>query len=143
MNTPPLVFTLFSVILTLTACSSAPNNKTTAKTVTPQQQEVQQGTVLAVKYTTSTDNNTTEHNGKIGVTIGSGGSSGVYGSVDIGRVFNVFSSGKSAHRASLQTITVKRRNGEVVAITQPIVTHFNRGDRVKIVKQGNEARVIH
>ena len=141
-NTPPLVFILF-MLFTLNACSN------TAETATKQAkakvaQEVQLGTVMDVKYI-KVNKPAYERTGSVGVTIGSGGHSGVYGSMDVSRMFDVFGNKTQERNTSAQeqTITIKRNNGEVVAITQPITEHFNRGDKVKITKVNGQARVRH
>ena len=43
----------------------------------------------------------------------------------------------------MQEIIVKRPNGTLVAVTQPYNTSFHQDDKVRIIKRGSEARVVH
>ena len=140
-NTPPLLFSIF-MLFSLNACSNTA--KTPKQSKTKITQEVQTGTVLAVKYI-KVKRSDYQRTGSVGVTIGSGGSSGVYGSVDVSRMFDILGNKQqeSTQSAQEQTITVRRTNSEVVAITQPITEHFNRGEKVKITKVNGQARVTH
>ena len=130
-----MLITLFS------ACSNATTDTTIKKPKTINtQQETQKGTVLAVNKLI-TQPQPYRPRGNVGVSVGSGGHAGIYGAMDvisIGRLLRGPEKAKVAYK-----IIVRRDNGKVVAVTQPATTLFNRGDRVRILKQNGEARVVH
>ena len=137
-----LVITSIFLLTLLSACSNTTTNKVNKpkpKTINTKM-EVQTGTVLAVnKLVTQPKQYRPRAN--VGVSVGSGGHAGIYGAMDvlsIGRLLRGPEKPKVAYN-----IIVKRDNGEVVSVTQPATIHFNRGDKVKILQQNGEARVIH
>lgn len=134
MKTSLLFFTSLLLLLTLSACSN------TKKSNTSDIQKMEKGTVVAVKLD-RTVARPTRPNGNVGVSVGSGGHAGVYGSVDFATIGNIFS--KSKKDKVMQKIIVERTNGSLVEITQPDTQRFSRGDKVKIIHQGNQARVVH
>ena len=122
------------VMATLTACSNTKDsNLANVK-------EVQQGTVVSVTLT-PVKTEPIRPRGGFGVTVGSGGHAGVYGSVDLATIGRILST--PAKPAMMQEIIVRRTNGSLVAITQPEKEPFRRGESIKIVHRGNQARVIH
>jgi len=137
-----LYFIASSLILVifLSACSkTTPDNTKKPRTINTMM-EVQTGTVLAVNKLI-TQPRAYRPNANVGVSVGSHGHSGIYGAMDvasIGRLLRGPEQPKVAYK-----IIVKRDNGEVIAVTQPATTLFNRGDKVRIFNQDGEARVIH
>lgn len=129
-----LFLLLLLLATTLNACSNT--NGTNVSNV----KEVQQGTVVSVTLTPIKTEPIRPHGG-IGITLGSGGYSGIYGSFDLATIGRILST--PAQKPMQQEIIVKRSNGSLVAITQPEKEPFHRGDKIKIVHRGNEARVIH
>ena len=122
------------ILLLLTACST--NTDTGIYT----QQEVQTGTIVTTKRVIIKPE-PIKPRGNFGVSIGSGGHSGVYGAVDILTLGNFL--GIKRKDKVMQEIIIKRPNGKLVAVTQPCSSPFNQGDNIKIVKRGAQARVIH
>lgn len=125
----------FLVIAANTGCS----NKKQEEIEFGQQQKVELGTVLAVKTIPLIPEKIDSY-GNVGVNVGSG-YSGVYGSVDvatIGKLYrNVTSPGKALE------LIVKKDNGEIVAITQPVGKDvFKKDQTVKILIRNGEARVV-
>jgi len=141
MNRKNLIkkFILLAMSVTLlslfTACSSQ-NNDQRIYTL----QEVQSGTVVAVKKVVIKAEPVRPH-GNVGVSVGSGGHAGLYGAVDVLTLGSLL--GIKKKDKVMQEIIIKRPNGTLVAVTQPYSKIFNRGDKVKIIQRGNEARVIH
>ncbi len=121
-----------TMTVTLGACSST-NSNTWADG-----QGAQTGTVLAVKATYIKPE--TLHP-SIGVSIGSGGYSGVYGGFDVGNVVRAVRDAKSP--SYRQIITVRQSDGKTVAITQISRQVFKPGEPVKLILVNGEARVIH
>jgi len=129
-----LIMTVLLLTFALSACSNTKSNASSNV------KEVQTGTVMALKIIKIAPK-PIKPRGEMGVSIGSGGHSGVYGSVDLATIGGLFGAKKKEKR--MQEIIVRRSNGSLVAITQPEVEPFFRGDKVKIVHRGNQARVIH
>ncbi len=127
-----LFFCLLAATLTA-ACSSTDNR-------TNKLQEVQSGVVIGVKKVVIKPE-PVRPRGNIGVSVGSGGHAGVYGAVDILSIGSLLGIGKKDK--VMQEIIIKRPNGELVAVTQPYTTIFKKGERVKIIQRGNQARVTH
>ena len=118
----------------LVACSTT-NTETTNSIKEVQTgivQAINKRTIQPVKY---------RPNGNVGVSVGSGGHAGVYGSVDVATIGRLLK-GPAKPRVVYEII-IKRDNGELIAITQPATIAFQRGDKVKILQRGGEARVIH
>lgn len=113
------------LVVLLTACSA---NSPTQTTKT-QPKNIELGTIIQLKKV-STANDSDLLGSSVGVSIGSGGHRGLYGSFDLGKLFSVLT--KPAKQLALM---VKKQNGEIVAITQPLNTHLKVGDEVKIVRR--------
>ncbi len=124
---------IFFSSLSLSACSNTDNRVNRL-------QEVQMGTVVATKRIIIKPEPVKPH-GNIGVSVGSGGHSGIYGAVDILTLGSLL--GIKKKDKVMQEIIIKRPNGKFVAVTQPIASLFKKGDRVKIIQRGNKAQVIH
>lgn len=103
-------------------------------------QEVQKGRVVSVEMIVISPE-PVQPRGNIGLSVGSGGHSGIYGAVDIVTLASIV--GLKKKNRVIQKIIVKRNNGTLVSVTQPSNNIFKKGDLVKIVQQKNEARVIH
>lgn len=124
----------FLLLASISACSN------TKEANVSNVKEVQQGTVVSVTLTPVKTEPIRPHGG-LGVTVGSGGHTGIYGSIDLATIGRILST--PAKQPMMQEIIVRRSNGSLVAITQPEKQPFLRGEKVKIVHRGNEARVIH
>ena len=127
---------LLTVIALLSLITSCTNNDKRIYTL----QEVQSGSVVAVKRVVIKPE-PIKPRGNIGVSVGSGGHAGLYGAVDILTLGSFF--GIKKKDKIMQEIIVKRPNGTLVAVTQPYSTSFHRNDKVRIIKRGSEARVVH
>ncbi|MEE9326021.1 MAG: hypothetical protein V3U71_01920 [Cocleimonas sp.] len=104
------------------------------------QQTVELGTVISVK-TVKLKPESIDSYGNVGVSVGSGGHSGVYGSVDVGTIGRIF---RNATRDKVaQEIIVKKKSGETIAVTQDNKISFSKGDKVKLLLRNGKARVIH
>ncbi len=133
MKNLTLIFLSSFLALTLNACSSTTTNTNTVK-------EVQTGVVHSVRKRLIQPSRHRPY-GNVGVSVGSGGHAGVYGSVDVATIGRLLK-GPEKPKAVYEII-VKRDNGDLIAITQPATVAFKRGDRVKILQREGEARVIH
>lgn len=127
-----LSFILLSILLS--AC--------TANTVDSQlnkQQKVESGTILSVKIIKIKPEKIDSY-GNVGVSVGSGGHNGVYGSVDIGTIGKLF---RNVTRDKIsQEIIVKKDSGNIVAITQDTNVTFKKGDKVRLLLRNGKARAI-
>lgn len=136
MKTIKQLITVLALISLITSCT---NNTTNNDKRIYTLQDVQNGSVIAVKKVVLKAEPIRPH-GNIGVSLGSGGHAGFYGAVDILTLGSLF--GMKKKDKVMQEIIIRRPNGTLVAVTQPYSTSFKRGDRVRIIKRGNEARVI-
>jgi len=127
--------TLLIFIFLLSACST--NHKDSQLN---QQQTVEAGTVVSVK-TIEIKPEKIDSYGNVGVSVGSGGHSGVYGAVDVGTLGKIFRNATKAKTAL--EIIVKKESGDTVAITQDTKESFKKGETVKILLRNGEARIIH
>ncbi len=136
MKTIKQLITILALISLITSCTNTTNNDKRIYTL----QDVQSGSVIAVKKVVLKAEPIKPH-GNVGVSLGSGGHAGFYGAVDILTLGSLF--GIKKKDKVMQEIIIRRPNGTLVAVTQPYSASFKRGDKVKIIKRGNEARVIH
>lgn len=136
MKTIKQLITVLALISLITSCT---NNTTNNDKRIYTLQDVQNGSVIAVKKVVLKAEPIRPH-GNIGVSLGSSGHAGFYGAVDILTLGSLF--GMKKKDKVMQEIIIRRPNGTLVAVTQPYSTSFKRGDRVRIIKRGNEARVI-
>ena len=136
MKTIKQLITTLALISLITSCTNTTNNDKRIYTL----QDVQSGSIIAVKKVVLKAEPIKPH-GNIGVSLGSGGHAGFYGAVDILTLGSLF--GIKRKDKIMQEIIIRRSNGTLVAVTQPYSTSLKRGDKVKIIKRGNEARVIH
>lgn len=120
------------ICLSLVACTA---NTTTTNDKMGSIQKVEQGTITQIKKVAAT-RDSDSLGSTIGVSMGSGGHAGVYGAFDIGRVFSAMT--KPTHQLELM---VKKQNGEIVAVTQPLGGKFKVGDKVKILLRNGLAVV--
>ena len=127
---------LLMAVALLSLITSCTNNDKRIYTL----QEVQSGSVVAVKKVVLKAE-PVKPRGNFGVSVGSGGHAGLYGAVDILTLGNFF--GIKRKDKIMQEIIIKRPNGTLVAVTQPYSTSFHQGDKVRIIKRGSEARVVH
>jgi len=80
--------------------------------------------------------------GSVGVSVGSGGHSGVYGAFDLATLGKVFRNATKPKTA--QRFIIKKTNGEMIAITQaPSKEIFKVGESVKLFLENGKAKVIH
>lgn len=100
-------------------------------------QTVEVGMITRVKKI-PTKNTSGSLGSRVGVSVGSGGHAGVYGTFDVGKIFSALST--PAYQLEL---TIKKQNGALVAITQPLAGHFEVGDNVKILLRNGRAVVEH
>jgi len=125
-------------ILSLSACS---NNKTASTKSITNMQKVETGKIVSIK-TIAVKPEEINSYGNIGVSVGSGGHSGVYGAFDLATLGKVFRNATKAKTA--QKFIIKKSNGEMIAITQANSKEiFNVGDTVKILLKDGKAKIIH
>ena len=128
---------LIPSLITLSGCSSKKTVVPTGKAVN--MQKIETGTVVSVKTIAIKPETTTRPYGNVGISIGSGGRSGVFGSVDIGRIFR-----NSTKPTTALRLIINKSNGEMVAITQAVSKeNFKQGDTVKLLIENGKAKVIH
>ena len=137
-----LITVLFiASFMSLSACS---NNKTANATSTGKienMQKVEAGTIVSVKTIALKPEEINSY-GNVGVSVGTGGSSGVYGSVDLATIGKLYRNATKPTTA--QQFIIKKENGETVAITQPASKEvFKIGDAVKLLIKDGKAKVIH
>lgn len=124
------------ITFTLSACSN--NTSNTSENASSGVKNTETGTVLNVR---SIYLKPERLRPSIGISVGSGGYRGAYGGIDVGNVARVI---KDANKPRFeQTIIVKTSDGNTAEITQVSREMFKRGDKVKVVLQRGEARVIH
>ena len=116
------------------ACSST----TTNEALTGRIQKVELGTITQVKKIPVTKNTEASLGSSVGVTVGSGGHTGIYGAFDISKIISALN--KPTHQLELM---IKKQNGTFVVITQPLGGHFKVGDKVKILLRNGLAVVQH
>ncbi|MEE9445795.1 MAG: hypothetical protein V3V19_09040 [Cocleimonas sp.] len=137
-------FTLFLAIASsLIACSS---NKTTSNRNISESQlgvstKVETGIVLSVKTINLKGSNDKKSYGNVGVSVGTGGNAGLYGTVDVATIGRFFSSIDKPTTA--QEIIIKKENGDTVAITQATKAQFKKGDKIKVLLRSGKSVVIH
>ena len=104
-------------------------------------QKVELGTIISVK-TIAVKAEEVNSYGNMGITIGSGGTSGIYGTVDIATLGKLYRNATKPTTA--QRFIIKRSNGETVAITQASSKEvFKAGDTIKLLIEDGKAKVIH
>jgi len=130
---------LFTVLLiTMSACS---NNKTASSGTIENLQKVEAGTIVSVKTIALKPEEINSY-GNVGVSVGSGGHSGVYGSVDLATIGKLYRNATKPTTA--QQFIITKFNGETVAITQPASKEiFKTGDSVKLLFKDGKAKVTH
>jgi outer membrane lipoprotein SlyB len=120
------------IYITLTACAT---NKTTTKEIARNIQPIELGTITQLKEV-ATNTTADSFGSRVGINVSSGGRAGVYGTFDVGKIFSVLS-----NPAKQLELTIKKQNGELVAITQPLGGNFKVGDNVKILLRNGRAVV--
>ncbi len=126
------------MLISLSACSS---NKTANTSNIKNMQKIEMGKIISVKTVAVKPEDINSY-GNVGVSVGSGGHSGVYGSVDIATIGKLYRNATKPSTA--QQFIVVRDNGETVAITQANSKEvFKAGDSVKIFLENGKAKVIH
>ncbi len=107
-------------------------------------QKVETGKIVSIK-TIAIQPEKINSYGSVGVSVGSGGHSGVYGAFDLATLGKVFHNATKAKTA--QQFIIQKANGEMVAITQPSSQTskeiFKVGDPVKLLLENGKAKVIH
>ena len=132
---------LVALLTSLSACSNTNDTDSRTKTYTATNiQKVELGKIIAIK-TVALKPEEIDSYGNLGVSIGSGGRSGVYGSVDIGTLAKIYRN--TTKPTTAQQIIITKANGETVAITQEHSKHtFKIGETVKLLVENGKAKVI-
>jgi len=136
---------LFVTLFSLSACSQHfPDNQENLganKKPVSNMQKVELGTIISVK-TIAVKAEEVNSYGNMGITIGSGGTSGIYGTVDIATLGKLYRNATKPTTA--QRFIIKRSNGDTVAITQASSKEvFKAGDTIKLLIEDGKAKVIH
>ncbi len=132
------LFLTFFLVSTLAACSS---NKNAVTDNVENMQKVESATIVAVK-TIKVKPEEINSYGNVGVSVGTGGTSGVYGTVDLATLSKLYRN--ATKPTSALQIIVTKANGETVAITQPATKEaFKVGDTVKVLIVDGKAKVMH
>ena len=100
--------------------------------------KVELGTIIQLKKIVQTNGASLADSGSIGVSIGSGGHSGIYGSINAGNIIRAL-----RQPAKKLEIVIKKSNGEHVSVTQPLGGNFKVGDKIKILLRNGRAVVQH
>ena len=100
-------------------------------------QKVDVGTIIQFKEIPIRDDSDSLGT-SVGVSVGSGGHAGIYGAFDLGKIFSALN--KPTKQLELM---IKKQNGDLVVITQPLGGNFKRGDKVKILLRNGRSMVQH
>ena len=136
-------FLTLSITIGLSACSNSNKNTQNSAQTVNNQQTVELGTVVGVRQVElrEIDNRSNNPLSNVGVSASSGGYRGIYAAIDVGTLARLF---KNNSKGKLvQEVTVKKRSGETVAITQAIKETFKTGETVKILYRNGYAHVTH
>lgn len=129
-----LLLTIFLTTM-FSACSS--NQTTTVENI----QTIEMGTIVSINNVLVEPERINSY-GNVGVAVGSGGRSGIYGAVDVATLGKLFRNATKPMTA-LQFI-IKKTNGETVAITQEASKEiFKVGEPVKLLLMNGKAKVMH
>lgn len=160
MNSSFAVSTLlFVTLFGLSACSNNKTASTNASTANKKiqnsekvggwqknkplsnMQKIEAGKIVSIKIIPVKPEKIDSY-GSVGVSVGSGGHSGIYGAFDIATLGKVL---RNANKPkTTQQFIIQKTNGEMVAITQaPTKETFNIGDSVKLLLENGRAKVIH
>ena len=124
--------------------NKATHNKTSSNKSISNMQKVEIGKIVSIK-TIAIQPEKIDSYGSVGVSVGSGGRSGLYGAFDLATLGKVFRNANKPKTA--QRFIIRKSNGEMVAITQPFSQAskevFKIGDSVKILLENGKAKVIH
>ena len=139
------MLTLFFLLIgSLVACSTS-KTPTTSRTISESQlgvsSKIETGEVLSVKTMKIKSNNDKKSYGNVGVSMGTGGNAGLYGTVDVATIGRFFSNIDKPSTA--QEIIIKKDDGDSIVITQATKQQFKKGDKVKILLRGGKSVVIH
>ncbi len=119
-------------------------NKATHNKVISNMQKVETGKIVSIK-TIAIQPEKINSYGSVGVSVGSGGHSGVYGAFDLATLGKVFRNATKPKTA--QQFIIQKANGEMIAITQASSQTskevFKVGDSVKLLLENGKAKVIH
>jgi len=145
MNSSNLLCLSF-LFFSLVACSSntlkdTPTSTSQAtKSVMPMGSisKVELGTIVQLKKIIQTNDASLADSGSIGVSVGSGGHSGIYGSINAGNIIRALR--KPTKKLE---IVIKKNKGGYVSVTQPLGGHFKVGDKIKILLRNGRAVVQH
>lgn len=131
-----LLFIIISI--SLSACS---NNQKVSTGAIENIQKIEIGKIVSVKTVPLNPEKINSY-GNVGVSVGSGGHGGVYGSVDLSTLGKLYRNATKPTTA--QQLIIIKANGETVAITQATSKEsFKIGDSVKLLLQNGKAKVIH
>ena len=136
--------TLFlTIISSLVACSSnkATSNRTISETQLGVATKVEKGEVVSVKTINLKSGSNDKSYGNVGMSVGTEGNAGLYGSVDVATIGRFFSNIDKPSTA--QEIIIKKEDGDTVAITQATKEQFKKGDKIKILLRSGKSVVIH
>ena len=158
-----LLMTIAGLMLNLTACTNSSSNNNNTGSVQNSNQQVEAGVVLSVRdvtvnanshevnnlYANNNNNNNNDNTiNNINTVANSAGLNNLFGSVDVislGRLFvNNNNNNNNNHNngnINAQEITVRKNNGQAVAITQASSQRFSPGEYVKIVVSNGKALV--
>jgi len=126
------------LLISLSACS---NNNTANTSNITNMQKIEMGKIISVKTVAVKPEDINSY-GNVGISVGSGGHSGIYGSVDLATIGKLYRNATKPSTA--QQFIVTKDSGETVAITQPSSEEvFKNGDSVKILLEDGKAKVIH
>jgi len=141
---PLAVFVL--IVLSISACSSnAPKQVANTSVQVAKSTEamgviskVEIGTIVQLKTIVQTNDTSLADSGSIGVSVGSGGHSGIYGSINAANILRAL-----RKPPKLLELIVKKSDGSFVSVTQSLGGNFNVGDKVKILLRNGRALVQH
>jgi len=120
------------------------HNKGSSNKTIANMQKVETGKIVSIK-TIAIQPEKIDSYGSVGVSVGSGGRSGIYGAFDLATLGKVFRNANKPKTA--KQFIIRKSNGEMVAITQPFSQTskevFKIGDSVKLLLENGKAKVIH
>jgi outer membrane lipoprotein SlyB len=132
------ILSFIVLVISLSACSI--NQNASTQTI-DNMQKVEIGTIVSIKTVALKPEEINSY-GNVGVSVGSGGHSGIYGGVDLATIGKLYRNATKPTTA--QQFIITKNSGETIAITQLASKEvFRIGDSVKMVLQGGKAKVFH
>ena len=138
------LMSLMLIFLFLSACSSNASKEAASQSVKTSKvstamghiSRVETGRIVQLKKIIKTNDASLANAGSIGVSVGSGGHAGIYGSINAGNLIRAF-----RKPPKQLEIVIKKSSGGYVSVTQGLGGNFKVGEKVKIILRNGRAIV--